>query len=69
MEETTGWDCKEGTPAGLCKSSRAVVSVKNLIADSRFPELSYNVLGTEGHLSALAACHPSLPGRRCRPRR
>jgi len=45
MKETTGWECNEGTPAGLCKNSRAVVNVKNLIADSRFPELSYKVLG------------------------
>ena len=45
MKETTGWECNEGTPAGLCKKLRAVVNVKNLIADSRFPELSYKVLG------------------------
>jgi hypothetical protein len=60
MEETTGWDCKERTPAGLCKSSRAVVSVKNLIADSRFPELVRSRRPACCSWSVLVA---RLPGR------
>jgi hypothetical protein len=47
IEEVSGWDCKEGTPSGLCKSSRAVVNVKNLIGDSRFPDLNFKKLGTK----------------------
>lgn len=47
VDEATGWDCKEGTPAGLSKSLRATVNVTNLIADSRFPDLNYKTLGAK----------------------
>jgi len=45
IQQVTGWECEEGTPAGLCKTSRALVNVENLIADLRFPLLNYKTLG------------------------
>merc|ERR1712086_164769 len=33
IQQVTGWECEEGTPAGLCKTSRALVNVENLIDD------------------------------------
>eukprot|EP00966_Prymnesium_polylepis_P183524 4253144-Prymnesium_polylepis.1 len=44
IEGATGWDCCEGSPTGLCKSSRAAVNITNLICDCRFPDHNYATL-------------------------
>ena len=41
----TDWECKPGSVAGLCYSSREVVNIKNCLSDERFPHLSYKSLG------------------------